>query len=89
MTLSDFICSRYWPFNAPHRLGVSWRLSAAVGFKRHTGEAPDEPVRRIYSCDTGSARYLDERLELVPTQLRAIIVRRPKYACRACQDVVV
>lgn len=30
-----------------------------------------------------------ERLDVVPAQFRVIVVRRPKYACRTCQDVVV
>jgi transposase len=30
-----------------------------------------------------------ERLDIVPAQLRVIVVRRPKYGCRSCQDVVV
>ena len=30
-----------------------------------------------------------ERLDIVPAQLRVLVVRRPKYACRACEDVVV
>jgi transposase len=32
---------------------------------------------------------ISERLDIVPAQLRVIVVRRPKYACRACEDVVV
>ena len=32
---------------------------------------------------------MSERLDIVPAQLRVIVVRRPKYACRACTDVVV
>lgn len=32
---------------------------------------------------------VSERLDIVPAQLRVIVVRRPKYACRACEDVVV
>ncbi|CAH1659603.1 MULTISPECIES: IS66 family transposase [unclassified Chelatococcus] len=32
---------------------------------------------------------VSERLDIVPAQLRVIVVRRPKYACRACDDVVV
>lgn len=32
---------------------------------------------------------MSERLDIVPAQLRVIVVRRPKYACRACEDVVV
>lgn len=32
---------------------------------------------------------VSERLDIVPAQLRVIVVRRPKYACRTCEDVVV
>ncbi len=32
---------------------------------------------------------VSERLDIVPAQLRVIVVRRPKYACRACEDIVV
>ena len=30
-----------------------------------------------------------ERLDIVPAQFRVLVVRRPKYACRACQEVVI
>jgi transposase len=30
-----------------------------------------------------------ERLDIVPAQFRVLVVRRPKYACRRCEDVVV
>ena len=30
-----------------------------------------------------------ERLDIIPAQLRVLVVRRPKYACRACEDVVI
>ena len=30
-----------------------------------------------------------ERLDIIPAQFRVLVVRRPKYACRACEDVVV
>lgn len=30
-----------------------------------------------------------ERLDLVPAQFRVLVVRRPKYACRSCEEVVV
>ena len=30
-----------------------------------------------------------ERLDIVPAQFRVAVVRRPKYACRSCEDVVV
>ena len=44
-------------------------------------------------CCTGALHRIgedmSERLDIVPAQLRVIVVRRPKYACRACEDVVV
>lgn len=30
-----------------------------------------------------------ERLDVIPAQFRVLVVRRPKYACRACEEVVV
>jgi transposase len=30
-----------------------------------------------------------ERLDIVPAQFRVLVVKRPKYACRTCEDVVV
>jgi transposase len=30
-----------------------------------------------------------EKLDIIPAQLRVLVVRRPKYACRACEEVVV
>jgi transposase len=30
-----------------------------------------------------------ERLDIVRAQFRVVVVRRPKYACRSCEDVVV
>ena len=30
-----------------------------------------------------------ERLDIVPAQFRVLVVRRPKYGCRACENVVV
>ena len=32
---------------------------------------------------------VSERLDIVPAQLRVLVIRRPKYACRSCEDVVV
>jgi transposase len=32
---------------------------------------------------------VSEKLDVVPAQFRVLITRRPKYACRACEDVVV
>jgi len=32
---------------------------------------------------------VSERLDIVPAQLLVLVVRRPKYGCRACEEVVV
>lgn len=32
---------------------------------------------------------VSEKLDVVPAQFRVLVTRRPKYACRACEDVVV
>jgi transposase len=32
---------------------------------------------------------VSERLDIIPAQFRVLVMRRPKYACRACEDVVV
>ncbi len=32
---------------------------------------------------------VSERLDIVPAQFRVLVVRRPKYACRTCEDAVV
>jgi transposase len=32
---------------------------------------------------------VSERLDIVPAQVRVVVIRRPKYACRACEDGVV
>lgn len=32
---------------------------------------------------------VSEKLDIVPAQFRVLVVRRPKYACRACEEVVV
>src|SRR3954454_1442261 len=31
---------------------------------------------------------VSERLDIVPAQVRVLVIRRPKYACRACEDGV-
>jgi transposase len=32
---------------------------------------------------------VSKKLDIVPAQFRVLVVRRPKYACRACEDMVV
>ena len=45
-------------------------------------------------CDCGCARHVigedvSERLDIVPSQFRVIVTRRPKYACRDCENGIV
>jgi transposase len=46
-----------------------------------------------HSCCRGALHVIGEdraeRLDIVPAQFRVLVIRRPKYACRACEDVVV
>ena len=30
-----------------------------------------------------------ERLDIIPAQFRVLVVRRPKYGCRVCQDIMI
>jgi transposase len=47
----------------------------------------------ICPCCSGTLHRIGEdvaeRLDIVPAQFRVLVVRRPKYACRRCEDVVV
>lgn len=43
------------------------------------------------SCTCGNKRHMigedvSERLDIIPAQFRVIVTRRPKYACRACEN---
>ena len=43
------------------------------------------------TCGCGARRHVigedvSERLDIVPAQFRVIVTRRPKYACRSCED---
>jgi transposase len=48
---------------------------------------------RVCPCCQGALHRIgedtSERLDIIPAQLRVIVVHRPKYGCRSCQDVVV
>lgn len=47
---------------------------------------------RVCPCCAGALHRIgedvSERLDVVPAQFRVLVVRRPKYACRACADGV-
>jgi transposase len=48
---------------------------------------------KICPCCQGQLHVMgedvSERLDMIPAQFRVIVTRRPKYACRACEEVVV
>jgi len=48
---------------------------------------------KICSCCRGELHRIgedvSEKLDVAPAQFRVLVVRRPKYACRACEDVIV
>src|SRR3954464_13551505 len=48
---------------------------------------------KVCPCCAGTLHRIGEdiaeRLDIVPAQFRVLVVRRPKYACRACENVVV
>src|SRR6187455_2255716 len=58
------------------------RIEMVIDIDAHTCPCCGNALHRIGE-DTG------ERLDIVPAQFRVLVVRRPKYACRACEDVVV
>lgn len=47
---------------------------------------------KICPCCKGDLHQIgedkSERLDMVPAQFRVVVTRRPKYACRACEDGV-
>ena len=52
-----------------------------------------EPKSRLCPCGCGEmakiGEDISERLDLIPAQLRVLVTRRPKYACRRCAGSVV
>ena len=48
---------------------------------------------RTCPCCSGTLHRIgedvSERLDVVPAQIRVLVIRRPRYACRSCEDVVV
>jgi len=58
------------------------RIEMVVDIDNHSCPCCGKALHRIGE-DTG------ERLDIVPAQFRMLVVRRPKYACRSCENVVV
>jgi transposase len=78
------------------------RLTRVAQRRRNRGSLPAH-LPRIESivdvesptCPCCSGRLhrigedVSERLDIVPAQFRVLVLRRPKYACRSCEEVVV
>jgi len=58
------------------------RIETVVDIEDHSCPNCKNALHRI-------GEDVSERLDIVPAQFRVLVVRRPKYACRACEDVVV
>jgi transposase len=58
------------------------RIEMVIDIENRTCPCCGKALHRIGE-DTG------ERLDIMPAQLRVLVIRRPKYACRACENVVV
>src|SRR6476661_424520 len=58
------------------------RIEMVVDIESHTCPCCGNALHRIGE-DTG------ERLDIVPAQFRVLVVRRTKYGCRSCENVVV
>ena len=58
------------------------RIEMVVDIEDHACPCCKNALHRI-------GEDVSERLDIVPAQFRVLVVRRPKYACRACEDMVV
>ena len=58
------------------------RVEMMVDIEDRTCPCCGKPLHRI-------GEDIGERLDIVPAQFRVLVVRRPKYGCRACENVVV
>lgn len=78
------------------------RIERAAKRRRNRGALPAHLPRiemvvdvedKTCPCCAGALHLIGEdraeRLDIVPAQLRVLVVRRPKYGCRACEGTVV
>jgi transposase len=78
------------------------RKSRAAQRRRNRGALPAHLPRMETIIDIGDpacpccrnllhriGKDVSERLDIVPAQLRVLVARQPKYACRHCEDGVV
>lgn len=77
------------------------RKARAAARRRNRGALPAHLPRietvidvdsTVCPCCSGALHRIGEdvaeRLDIIPAQFRVLVVRRPKYACRTCEDVV-
>jgi transposase len=78
------------------------RKARAAARRRNRGALPAHLPRietvvdiesTVCPCCSGTVHQIgedvSERLDIIPAQFRVLVVRRPKYACRTCQDGVI
>lgn len=78
------------------------RTARATSRRRNRGALPAHLPRvetlvdiadKTCPCCSGVLHVIGEdvaeRLDIVPAQFRVLVVRRPRYGCRACEEVVV
>ncbi|MGH6738274.1 MAG: IS66 family transposase, partial [Bradyrhizobium sp.] len=58
------------------------RIEVVVDIEDHACPCCHNALHRI-------GEDVSERLDIVPAQFRVLVVRRPKYGCRGCEEVVV
>jgi len=58
------------------------RVEMVVDIEDHSCPCCRNVLHRI-------GKDVSERLDIIPAQLRVLVIRRPKYGCRACEEVVV
>ena len=81
---------------------IERRKTGAARRRRNRGSLPAHLPRieqvvdiedKSCPCCSGALHRIGEdvaeRLDVIPAQFRVLVVRRPKYACRTCQEVVV
>ncbi len=61
---------------------------------KHLPRVEETLVPDSIICDCGCERHVigedvSERLDIVPSQFRVLVTRRPKYACRDCENGIV
>jgi transposase len=56
---------------------------------KSSSSPPTRSVPAVTVSCTGSAEGVAERPDVIPAQFRAILTRRPRYGCRACESAVV